>query len=305
MDYLEKRRYPIGRFEAKETYTYEDIRGFIRTLEDFPKKLKKLLKKVSKQDYNKSYRPGGWTVRQIVHHLADSHVNAYIRMKLAVTEPGPVVKLYEETLWAELPDSKELSPKVSLNILKSLHERWVYFLNSLQLEDLENGYFHPEKQRIVPLPEAIALYAWHAKHHLAHIRLALEGEQESANTETTQESVVDTPPTAVIRRRKTSKSEKAAAAPKLSRAEVLERARAARAAKKAAAETPATPTKKAEKTPKAPKAAAAPKLSRAEALALARAARAAKKAAAETPAKTSAKKTAPGTQKQKGPKSKK
>ncbi len=110
MDYLEKRRYPIGRFEARETYTYEDIRGFIRTLEDFPKKLKKLIKKVSKQDYNKSYRPGGWTVRQIVHHLADSHVNAYIRMKLAVTETGPVVKLYEEALWAELPDSKELSP---------------------------------------------------------------------------------------------------------------------------------------------------------------------------------------------------
>lgn len=172
---FEQARYPIGPFIGKPEYTLEETASHIKIISKLPRQLKKILGKIRRKQLDKSYREGGWTVRQIVHHLADSHIHAYARMKLAVTEPTPIIKTYEEKLWAETPDSKHGSVKSSLGLLESLHDRWTAFLSTLSQEDLEHGYFHPETQRLVLLQEAIASYAWHCKHHLAHIKLVTAG----------------------------------------------------------------------------------------------------------------------------------
>ncbi len=174
MSDLHSRRYPIGEFEYGKTYSIEQTKKNIEFLADFPQKLKKVIRKASSLELDTPYRRGGWTVRQVVHHLADSHVNAYIRMKLAVTEIVPVVKPYEEDRWAELEDGREGPVKVSLSLLKAIHRRWVRFMSVLSADDLERAYYHPVLQMSIPLTEAIALYVWHSKHHLAHIRLVTD-----------------------------------------------------------------------------------------------------------------------------------
>mgnify|MGYP000964785483 FL=1 len=171
----DKRKYPIGRFEYGKSYTLSEIRKNIKTIAALPKTLKKVLKKLKSGQLDTSYRTGGWTARQVVHHLADSHMNAYVRMKLAVTEQAPIIKPYEESSWAETDDAKFAPVKSSLKILTALHERWVAFLGSLSEEALERGYYHPEMQRIIPLPEASALYASQARHHVAHSKLIAKG----------------------------------------------------------------------------------------------------------------------------------
>jgi hypothetical protein len=168
-------RYPVGIYEYGSTYTFDETRRHIKTIAALPDDLKKILKKLNTEALNKSYRKGGWSVRQIVHHLADSSMNAYIRMKLAVTEPTPIIKPYEEGLWAETEDGRGAPIKISLKLLAALTRRWEYFMESLSSDDLDRGYFHPEMQRIVMLQDAIAAYAWHARHHLAHIKLVLNG----------------------------------------------------------------------------------------------------------------------------------
>ncbi|MBU6342035.1 MAG: putative metal-dependent hydrolase [Bacteroidetes bacterium] len=172
----ESLRYPVGKHEYGKNYTYDETRKHVKIIASLPDELKRMLKKMNSELLDKSYRKGGWTVRQVVHHLADSHINAYIRMKLAVTEPTPIIKPYEEALWAEREDAKYAPVKLSLKILNALTRRWVYFLESLSAEDLERGYFHPATQRVVLLQDAIAAYAWHSRHHLAHINLVLKGE---------------------------------------------------------------------------------------------------------------------------------
>ena len=172
------KRYPIGQFEYGETWSIAQSKKHIQILAEFPRKLKKLLKKMSNLELDTPYRRGGWTVRQVVHHLADSHVNAYIRMKMAVTETLPVIKPYEESKWAELEDGKDSGVKISVKLLKALHERWVNFLSALTTEDLELAYYHPGLQRSVPLEESIALYVWHSNHHLAHIHLVADVKED-------------------------------------------------------------------------------------------------------------------------------
>ena len=179
----DKRRYPIGKFEYGNKYSLEETRKNIKALERFPKELKKALKKLRSADLNAQYRRGGWTVRQVVHHLADSHLNAYIRMKMAATEIIPVIKPYEEDKWAEIEDGREGPIKASLKLLSALHHRWIAFLGSLSTEDLERSYFHPVMQRTISLPEAIALYVWHSRHHLAHIMLAVDHKAEPEKKE--------------------------------------------------------------------------------------------------------------------------
>ncbi len=120
-----------------------------------------------------TYREDGWTARQVVHHLPDSHMNAYVRMKLAVTEEAPTIRTYDEVRWAELPDAKSGPVDVSIDLLDALHRRWVRFLRPLSADELRAPYVHPELGR-VPLDEAVAMYAWHGRHHAAHIRIALE-----------------------------------------------------------------------------------------------------------------------------------
>ena len=140
---FEQARYPTGRFKGEKSYSIEATRKNIKTIAKHPNSLRKLIKKLSKKQLEKSYREDGWTVRQIVNHLVDSHMNAYIRMKLAVTEPAPIIKPYEEALWAETEDGKFGSVKSALNLLEALHERWIDFMTSLSEEDLERGFFHP------------------------------------------------------------------------------------------------------------------------------------------------------------------
>ena len=175
MKKLDSTRYPIGQHEYGKTYSLDETRKNIKTIARLPKDLKKALRKLSNSDLDKSYRQDGWTVRQLVHHLADSHINAYIRMKMAVTEQTPVIKTYEEALWAETEDGKKAPVKVSLKLLSALHRRWTIFLESLTEEDLERGYFHPEMRRIITLPDALAAYSLHCRHHLAHINMVMEG----------------------------------------------------------------------------------------------------------------------------------
>ncbi|WP_240768519.1 YfiT family bacillithiol transferase [Olivibacter sp. XZL3] len=161
-------RYPIGQFEKPNLIGKQELSSWMETIALFPKEIAQEVTTLTDEQLDTPYRDGGWTVRQVVHHCADSHMNAFIRFKLALTETDPIIKPYHEALWAELPDSKiHLEP--SLNLLKGLHERWSKLLESLDDEDLKRTYVHPEQGRPIPLDEVIGMYAWHCNHHLAHI----------------------------------------------------------------------------------------------------------------------------------------
>jgi hypothetical protein len=124
---------------------------------------------LSAEQLDSAYRPGGWTVRQVVHHLPDSHLNGYTRFKLSLTEARPVIKPYEEARWAELPDVRAVPVEVSLDLLDALHRRWVPLLAGIRPDEWARGYHHPEYKRDFSLEEALGLYAWHGEHHVAHI----------------------------------------------------------------------------------------------------------------------------------------
>ncbi|ALC85068.1 metal-dependent hydrolase [Bacillus sp. FJAT-22090] len=160
-------RYPIGEFEFDGKITRNEIEELIKQIEDLPELLAVAVSDLNDQQMDTAYRLGGWTVRQVVHHLADSHMNAYIRFKLAITEETPVIKPYNEGDWAELPDY-ELPVETSISLLKALHIRWVKLLKSLTLTDLEKTFVHPDSGEI-SIGKNIGIYAWHGQHHLAHI----------------------------------------------------------------------------------------------------------------------------------------
>jgi hypothetical protein len=168
---LEKLKYPIGKFIAPDDYSDAEIQGWIKTIEELPALCRNELSEFNEAMLNTSYRPDGWTARQVIHHIADSHMNAYIRFKLALTEETPVIKPYKESLWAELKEAKFSSPEISLNLLEALHKRFVMMLKNLSASDLEKRYYHPESKKEFMLKTAIALYSWHCRHHLEHIRI--------------------------------------------------------------------------------------------------------------------------------------
>jgi hypothetical protein len=141
-------------------------------LDEFPSKLRKEVEKMPEDTLEYRHRLGGWTVRQIVHHCADSHMNAYMRTKLAYTETNPTVKPYDESAWANTSDSGEAPVGWSLQILDGLHKRWVMLLSELNDEELKRTYFHPEYSKKVALSNLIFLYAWHCEHHIAHVQQA-------------------------------------------------------------------------------------------------------------------------------------
>ncbi len=145
---------------------------YIAVLEATPSRLRSLVSGLTDAQLDTPYRPGGWTVRQVVHHVPDSHMNAYVRMKLAVTEDRPSVKTYEEGLWAELPEAKAAPVAMSLDLLDALHRRWVAFLRALPEQEFQKAFTHPE-WGVVSVGEAIGMYAWHCRHHAEHVRLAL------------------------------------------------------------------------------------------------------------------------------------
>ena len=165
---LEKLKYPIGRYQVEDNINKTSIDNWIKEIESLPQRLTDALKGLKPDQLQTPYRPDGWTVLQVVHHIADSHMNSYIRFKLALTEDKPMIKPYDEKLWAELPDSKEEDIDVSLNLIKSLHKRWSTLLKQLNEEELNKEFLHPESG-MKKLNETICHYAWHGNHHLAHI----------------------------------------------------------------------------------------------------------------------------------------
>ena len=170
---IEKLKYPIGKIHLPTTILATDISDWIVVLENFPKRLKNLLMNLSEDQLNTPYRPEGWTVRQVIHHLADSHHNSYTRFKWALTEDQPVIKAYYEDRWAELFDSKTAPIQLSLDSIKALHAKWMYLLKGLTTADLEQIFIHPEGNKKVSLKENIGIYAWHCHHHYAHIEQLL------------------------------------------------------------------------------------------------------------------------------------
>jgi len=162
-------RYPIGDFMDPVESTPEQVEAWIQILEEFPARLRSTVKGMSDEQLDTPYREGGWTVRQVVHHLVDSHVNSYIRFKLAVTESNPTIKPYFEDRWAELTDGKLGPVNLSLDFLEALHKRWTFFLRGLKPGDWQKTYLHPESGKVWKLTNVLAMYAWHCRHHHAHI----------------------------------------------------------------------------------------------------------------------------------------
>ena len=160
-------RYPVGRFN-RAAANLADPRSAIATLAALPQKLRAAVHGLSDAQLDTPYREGGWTVRQLVHHVADSHMNSYVRMRLALTEDWPTIKPYDEKAWSELSDARTAPVELSLDIIDGLHARWVLLLSSLSDEQWQKGYIHPENGRQT-LAEAVALYDWHSRHHTAHI----------------------------------------------------------------------------------------------------------------------------------------
>jgi hypothetical protein len=159
--------YPIGKFHfssLNEDQKQEAIESIAAT----PVNLRAAVNGLTETQLDTPYRPAGWTVRQLTHHIPDSHLNAYVRFKLALTEDEPTIKPYEQQLWAELPDTKETPIEISLTMLDALHERWVNLLRSLNASDWQRTFRHPELG-IVSLEKNLALYAWHGRHHVTHI----------------------------------------------------------------------------------------------------------------------------------------
>lgn len=171
---FEKLRFPVGRFNPPETLTLEHIPGMIETIRQFPDKVSALINDLPIDALNWKYRPGGWSAKQVVHHCADSHMNALIRFKLALTEDEPTIRPYYEDRWAELMDSRQDDLLPSVFILGGVHRRWTQVMQSMILSDWNRGYIHPEYNRRYTLYQALGNYDWHCKHHLEHLRLAIQ-----------------------------------------------------------------------------------------------------------------------------------
>lgn len=166
---LEQLRFPIGNFIAPAAYTSEYLANCIGEIESFPERLKKEVERLNDDQLDTPYRPGGWTIRQVIHHCADSHMNCLIRMKWALTEDRPTIKFYYEDRWTDMQDEKNMPIAASMLLLEGLHQRMTYLMKSLSEEELQRSLIHPEHGKEFRLEEIIGIYAWHGNHHLAHI----------------------------------------------------------------------------------------------------------------------------------------
>jgi hypothetical protein len=164
----EQMQYPIGKFKPPVSYTTEDLRIWTATINEFPGKLRHATMGLTEAQLDTPYRKGGWTIRQVVHHVADSHANALLRFKWALTEDNAVIRPYEEADWALLPDYR-LPIESSLKIIEGLHVHWVALLESFTENEWARTYMHPASGDTSPLKKVLAMYAWHSKHHLAHV----------------------------------------------------------------------------------------------------------------------------------------
>jgi DinB superfamily len=171
---LDELKYPVGRIERnKEPLDAHAREALLRVLAETPATLRNLVEGLSDRELDTPYRPGGWSIRQVIHHVPDSHMNAYVRMKLAVTESEPTIKTYEEARWAELPEARTAPIAMSLDLLDALHRRWTAFLRALPPADFRKTFQHAE-WGLVSVDEALGMYAWHCRHHTAHVKLGLQ-----------------------------------------------------------------------------------------------------------------------------------
>lgn len=176
----EARQYPVGRFQYAVDRSPAARERATKIIEQFPLELGRIAASLSREQWEMPYRPGGWTPRQVVHHVADSHMNGFIRWKAALTEQVPTIKPYDEKLWAEQSDVAQVDPTVSLELLRALHTRWSAVIRSLDDASLERKYRNPESDKVLTLWESLALYAWHCTHHLAHVSLVQQQLQPDA-----------------------------------------------------------------------------------------------------------------------------
>jgi uncharacterized damage-inducible protein DinB len=177
MSDLDKLRYPVGKFQLPTAPIGREGREtHLKTIEDTPSRLRSLVADLSDAQLETTYRPGGWTIRQVIHHVPDSHLNAYVRMKLAATEDCPTIRTYEEQLWAELPDAKRGPVKMSLDLLDALHVRWHLFMRGLTDEQFLRTFNHKDWGRVT-IEQTLTLYSWHCRHHTAHVEQALAVKQ--------------------------------------------------------------------------------------------------------------------------------
>lgn len=165
--------YPIGKFQFPEQFNLVDINNWIQEIENLPYQLQNIIQDLPVECYEYSYKKEGWSINQIIHHLADGHMNAFIRFKLTLTEINPTIKPFDQDLWAQLNDNN-LSTFISLQILHGLHKKWVALLKSLHQDQFNRTYFHPDYKKDFSLWVAVSLFAWHGKHHLAQINKAIE-----------------------------------------------------------------------------------------------------------------------------------
>lgn len=163
-------RFPIGKFASSETFSAASRAAAIAAIAALPGELRAAVAGLDDAQLDTPYRDGGWTVRQVVHHLPDSHLNAYTRHKLAMTEDEPAIRPYDEARWAELAEARTAPPELSLRLLDALHVRWVLFLRSLGAADFGRGFLHPASQRRMSLDWSVEMYAWHGRHHTAHVQ---------------------------------------------------------------------------------------------------------------------------------------
>jgi len=167
-------RYPIGRFHHTTETSNEELEKAIKDIAVFPSWLEETAELIRQDQLNNTYRQGGWNIRQIIHHLADSHINAYIRFKLALTETKPIIKPYKEELWSELSDAKNENIFYSIKIIEGIHARWAYLMENMDVEQFQCCYMHPEEFKLITLSECARMYSWHGRHHLKHIQNALD-----------------------------------------------------------------------------------------------------------------------------------
>lgn len=173
---IEALKFPIGRFKEPANYTSEIINGWIDEIDRFPENLRHELKGISLNQLLWKYRPGGWNIKQVVHHCVDSHMNGMIRLKFALTEEKPTIVPYDQDAWISLPDANIDDVSDSLKILEGLHSKWAYIARQLSEEQLNRPLIHPEHDDVLTVKHFIGLYAWHSNHHLGHIKQALRHE---------------------------------------------------------------------------------------------------------------------------------
>lgn len=161
-------RYPVGKFHHEGALTEQQKARYLEDIEQTPARLRAAVRDLSGQQLDTAYREGGWTVRQVVHHVPDSHMNSYVRFKLALTEDEPTIRPYMENLWAELPEAKSAPIDLSLALLESLHKRWMLMLRAIKPDEWKRNFRHPE-MGLMNLEKTLALYAWHGRHHVAHV----------------------------------------------------------------------------------------------------------------------------------------